>query len=384
MYLIPSDKVGSKLLNFGETSGLLPLGPEFSITVKPLRGEGLMEIFSRLATALADTDTALVNLIVFGPVNVFPAADEAMRRVFGAIDWPVTWVEGAPDDGQIISGIQAFAFSAGQVHPITAHGKTVGCVFEEDGLRHCLLGGLGPNLRATDRSDEFRQTMTNLEHALASAGFAMGDIVRTWFYLDDLLSWYGDFNRARTEVYSKIQFRTGSLPASTGISGTNPSGSSLVVGAWAMQPVDPSTRIMEVPSPLQCPAPAYGSSFSRAMEISTPRGRRLLISGTASIEPGGKTIWPDSAEKQIELTMEVVEVILASRGFGFPDVTRATAYFKNIADAAKFEEWQSRYCLRTLPVINTQCGICRDDLLFELEADAWASSPAPDPHSKAL
>jgi hypothetical protein len=69
--------------------------------------------------------------------------------------------------------------------------------------------------------------------------------------------------------------------------------------------------------------------------------------------------------------MEVVEKILASRGFGFLDITRATAYFKNRADIPAFAEWCAARNLRSLPAIAAQCGICRGDLLFELEADAW-------------
>ena len=97
-----------------------------------------------LALALKDADATLVNLMIFGSVSAHPAADEAMRRVFGRIDWPVTWVEGAAYDDHPIAGMQAFAFSAGRVTPITLNGHVAGSVFEEDGIRHCLLGGLGP------------------------------------------------------------------------------------------------------------------------------------------------------------------------------------------------------------------------------------------------
>jgi enamine deaminase RidA (YjgF/YER057c/UK114 family) len=349
---------------------------EFSFAVKPLAGEGMMEMFSRLALALKDEDTTMINLMVFGSVKAHAAAEEAMRRVFGRIDWPVTWVEGAACDDHPIAGMQAFAFGAGPVTPITLNGHVVGSVFEEDGIRHCLLGGLGPDLCSASPPDQLRQTLGNLESALQIAGFSLGDVVRTWFYLDDLLSWYRAFNDARTQAYSRITFRTGSLPASTGISGRNPAGSALVAGAWAMQPLHPSAQIAEVASPLQCPAPAYGSSFSRAMEIKSLDGRRLLISGTASIEPGGRTVWPGDVGQQINLTMEVVEAILTSRGFKLSDITRATAYFKNRADIALFEAWRADRGDRSLPVIAAQCGICRDDLLFELEADAWNSTPA--------
>jgi enamine deaminase RidA (YjgF/YER057c/UK114 family) len=348
---------------------------EFSFAVKPLPGEGMMEMFSRLLLALKDADTTLVNLMIFGSISAHPAAAEAMRRVFGRMDWPVTWVEGAACDGHPIAGIQAIAFSAGRVTPITLNGRVAGSVFEEGGIRHCLLGGLGPDLSSASRPDQLRQTLGNLGTALEQAGFSLGDVVRTWFHLDDLLSWYGAFNKARTQAYSRIQFRTGSLPASTGVSGRNPAGTALVAGAWAMQPLHASAQIAEVASPLQCPAPAYGSSFSRAMEISSLHGRRLLISGTASIAPGGQTLWQGNLSRQMDQTMEVVEAILASRGFGFSDITRATAYFKNRADIPAFAAWCAARDLRSLPVIAAQCGICRDDLLFELEADAWNPTP---------
>ena len=111
-----------------------------------------------------------------------------MRQVFGEIRWPVTWVEGAACDDHPIAGIHAFAFSAGRVNPVTLHGRVVGSVFDEGAIRHCLLGGLGPDSLSASRPDQFRQTLANLQNALAQAGFSLGDVVRTWFYLEDLLT----------------------------------------------------------------------------------------------------------------------------------------------------------------------------------------------------
>jgi enamine deaminase RidA (YjgF/YER057c/UK114 family) len=127
---------------------------------------------------------------------------------------------------------------------------------------------------------------------------------------------------------------------------------------------------------MQCPAVAYGSSFSRAAEVLSPQGRRLLISGTASIAPDGRTLWAGDLRRQIDLSMEVVESILASRGCAFSDITRATAYFKDRAGMPEFAAWRAGGELRSFPVVVAQSGICRDDLLFELEADAWKGSPA--------
>ena len=112
------------------------------------------------------------------------------------------------------------------------------------------------------------------------------------------------------------------------------------------------------------------------MEISSSQGRRVLISGTASIAPGGQTLWPGNFRQQIRHTMEVVEIILASRGFQFADITRATAYLKDRSGLPEWAAWCAGRNLQSMPAVATQCGICRDDLLFELEADAWKPSPA--------
>jgi enamine deaminase RidA (YjgF/YER057c/UK114 family) len=138
--------------------------------------------------------------------------------------------------------------------------------------------------------------------------------------------------------------------------------------------VERNSYAEEVASPLQCPAPAYGSSFSRAMEISTNGGRQLFISGTASIAPGGKTRWVGDVRKQVGLTMDVIEAILRSRRFLLEDLSRATAYFRRAADASVFAEWLAARQLSHLPVVSAECDVCRDDLLFELEAEAMAET----------
>jgi enamine deaminase RidA (YjgF/YER057c/UK114 family) len=110
------------------------------------------------------------------------------------------------------------------------------------------------------------------------------------------------------------------------------------------------------------------------MEISSSSGRRLFISGTASIAPEGQTLWPENAAKQVDLSMQVVDGILRSRGFKFADLTRATAYFKNASDVPAFAAWCSANRLPQSIVVPALCDICRDDLLFELEAEAWRSA----------
>ena len=341
---------------------------EFNLTLRPLAGESMDELFHRLARTLQGA--TILKLMVFGATAASPAATAAMQRTFGHVDWPVSWMEGNAGQARPIAGLQAFALTSDDVDRIWIDGHVVGTVFHDELARHCLLGGVVPSRRFPSRADQAKHTLVQLDADLAQAGFALADIVRTWFYLEDILSWYDEFNRVRTEIYQGIPFRTGSLPASTGIGARNPRGTALILGARASQPLPAAATAEEIGSPRQGPAPAYGSSFSRAMEIPTSSGRLLTISGTASIAAAGEILWPGDLDKQIALTMETVGAILQSRGLTFGEVTRAVAYFKHPADVPVFTNWCATHGLAEFPVIPVPATLCRAELRFELEADA--------------
>lgn len=342
----------------------------FVLSIAPRPGEGVSSVVGRFAEALRERQAKVLKLLVFAPSDVKREFDDELRRQFRTLDWPVTWVQGGRCNGARIAGLQAFAATGADVRRIFLRGRIVGSVYEDGAARYCLLGGIGPSKTALPRFVQAWQVFDNLGAALAEAGFGLMDVVRTWFYNEDLLDWYQDFNRVRTALYEKTPFCSGSLPASTGISAHNPDGAALVAGALAFQPLHPLARAVEVGSPLQCPAPAYGSAFSRAAEIVSLQGRSLMVSGTASIAADGSSAWVGDAPRQVAHTMEVVDAILRSRGFAFADVTRAVAYFKHPDDAPAFDAWCASKGLEAMPVIRTHCGICRDDLLFEIELDA--------------
>jgi enamine deaminase RidA (YjgF/YER057c/UK114 family) len=347
---------------------------EFVITEQMRPGETLTDTFQRLADELAAAEAVLLSLMVYGAIAAREVIEAAMRTSLGATEWPVTWVDSGSCDGLPLAGVQAFAVSGRPVTRVRLGRQIVGSVYEDGGARHCLLGGIGSTARSTLRSAQAQQALGNLEWALDNAGFALSDVIRTWFYNDEILAWYDEFNRVRSAHYSGVKWRTGSLPASTGIGARNSLGGALVIAGWAMQPLEPSARATEIGSPLQCPAPQYGSAFSRAMELRSGGWRRLLVSGTASIHPGGATAWVGNAKKQVDLTMEVIAAILFSRGLGFEDVTRATAYFQHPLFKAYFDSWCTAQQLEQLPVVAIRADVCRPDLLFELELDACVAA----------
>jgi enamine deaminase RidA (YjgF/YER057c/UK114 family) len=344
-------------------------GPNLSFTVTPQLGESLFHLCERIAQQVHHQAATPLQLLAFGNTDASDATLDTLKKIFGRLDWPVTWVEGAACDGNPVAGIQIHAHT-GDVERLTFNGRVVGSVFTDGGARQCVIGGLTPADNTLSRPEQTRRTIVDLQAILTQAGFDFTDLVRTWFYLDNILAWYDDFNQARTQIYSGVKFRTGSMPASTGIGAKNPDGTALTLAAWAFRPLEKDAYATEIASPLQCPAPAYGSSFSRAMEISSNAGRRLFISGTASIAPGGKTLWIGDVHKQVDQTMQVVDEILCSRGFTLANLSRATAYFRHAAGAVALEKWLATHQLTQMPVVSAHCDICRDNLLFELEAEA--------------
>ena len=364
MSLLVSNPASLPLAERQSESGL-----QTSFTFTPKPRESIPDLCQRLARQLREQDATPLHLLAFGNIHASAATTTALQNNFGCVNWPVTWVEGAACDGSPLAGLQVHAFT-GDVERIESNGRVVGSVFTEGGARQCFVGGLSPADKLLSRAEQTRQTLESLQTILAQAGFVLADTVRTWFFLENILSWYDDFNQARTKIYYGVKFRTGSLPASTGVGAKNPAGAALALMALAFQSPEKKSHAQEVASPLQCHAPAYGSSFSRGMELPTDTGRRLHISGTASIAPGGKTLWVGDVRKQIKLTMDVVEAILRARRFTLADFTRATAYFRHAGDAGIFAEWLVANHLADMPVVSTQCDVCRDNLLFELEAEA--------------
>lgn len=328
-------------------------------------------LLHRVAATLAESAEQPLMVMLFGRNDATAGAARILAGIPGGADWPLLVAEGEPCHDGPMAGAQVFTLPATTgVQHVRIGNRIVGSVFEDGEARHCLLAGIGPLNSGLTEGTQANETFSILGGALKVAGFAFADIVRTWFYNRDILEWYDDFNRVRSAFYRYHPFRTGSLPASTGIEGSNPAGTALTVAAWAVQPLSGSAVIRELASPLQCPAPAYGSAFSRAMEITSGGRTRLLVSGTASIAPGGASIWPGDPARQVAQTMEVIGAILRSRDLDFSEVVRASAYFKHIADLPHFESWLRAHDLATLPFVPMHCDVCRDDLLFELELDA--------------
>ena len=236
--------------------------------------------------------------------------------------------------------------------------------------------GILPPRLDRSRAEQTTELFEEMERTLALYGMTFANVVRTWFYNDDINGWYAEFNAARTRFFeSRGVFET-FLPASTGIGHANPFGAALVAGFFAMRPKDPSAGAEIVKSPLQADAMTYRSSFSRAAETHSASGRRLFVSGTASILPGSSAVaYPGDYDRQVACAMRAALAIVESRGMTVRDVTRAIAYLRDDASRDAWRRWRQAQGLPATFATELSAEVCRPDWLFEIELDACRRFP---------
>ena len=306
-------------------------------------------------------------------------ADEFLKCTVEAahgITWPILWLEGEPLGRSGVAGVHAFAVSDTEVRWLFSDGRPVASVFSDGYARHCILGDINPSCETEPRVEQADEIFDLIAQHLSRSRMEWKNVARTWLYLDRILDWYGDFNFVRKDAFDRFELYSQSMPASTGIGASNLSEAAVTAGAWAVAPLRSEARVEQVVSPLQCSARDYGSCFSRAVEIVCPDLRRLMVSGTASISREGVTEHCGDVWQQMQRSFEVVDAILDSRAMGWRNVSRATAYLRRVQDAAVCEEFLAARRLN-VPIIMTRADVCRDDLLFEIELDALASSARP-------
>jgi len=351
-----------------------PSHKEYFVTAA--RGVAFPHPFAELAAWLRAEGANVLSMDILGISHRSEDIRRAFQESLGVPACPLLWADDGATETQRLGGVQVWAISGLPVETLCRDGLPIGAVFEDADARYCRLSGVLPDDVSASPAEQAVSVFETMGEALADVGLDFSHVVRTWFYNQTITSWYKEFNEVRDRFFRQWGVFDGLVPASTGVGGHNSAGAALVAGALAVAPKNEVPRGIALPSPLQCPALEYGSSFSRAVELAYPDYRRVFISGTASISPDGESVYLGDVDGQVACTMEVGGAILESRGMSWADTTRAIAYFKNAADAPVFARYARRYGLPDLPVLIMPNDICRDDLLFEIELEAAAVGAA--------
>jgi enamine deaminase RidA (YjgF/YER057c/UK114 family) len=237
------------------------------------------------------------------------------------------------------------------------------------------VGRRAGNRLAAGPAEEAAAAIVSAEDLLAREGFSFRDVTRTWFYLRDILDWYGPFNAVRNAAFRRMGLAGAGggapIPASTGIEGRNHRGGWCALDLLAMRPRNGGRLdVKRLHSRKQNEATEYGSAFARALEVRLGDARYVFVSGTASIDDQGRTAHVGDFDRQARHTVEAVEALIESAGGSLADVAQATVFLANPSDARSFERMVAKTRLEGAPLVTTVADVCRPDLLFELDATA--------------
>jgi len=339
------------------------------------------EAYTALDAALTAQNAFPLQERAFAQLRAVPCLVKGRARAVGSRErWavPPTYVEGAPATDESFAGIHVLAARGESSHLVRERGHVLGRVVNTASARMLGLGDVGrstaghlPNGRLEDAAASIAATVTLLDRE----GLSVRDVTRTWFYLRDILDWYGGFNAVRNAAFRELGLvganGNGKLPASTGIGGRNPRGGWCTLDLIASRGRDGEAFSMErLHSRRQNEATEYGSAFARGMALTLGACRYIFVSGTASIDDRGATVHVGDFDAQMEQTLGAMSAVLEDAGAGLGDLEQATSFLKNPEHRRSYERLMRRAGLSELPALTTVADVCRDDLLFEMDATA--------------
>ncbi|MFZ4857843.1 MAG: hypothetical protein ACOYL3_15740 [Desulfuromonadaceae bacterium] len=211
-----------------------------------------------------------------------------------------------------------------------------------------------------------RATINSGFDCLQRQGFQPSDLVRTWFYFQDVLRDYVVFNEVRKEIFIDQQLTR--LPASTGIQGGSVTGELVTMGLLAFSGLN--LVCSAVSNPVQCEASSYGPMFSRAILTEGAGPRQLIVSGMAAIDVAGRTTHVGDPLAQVDDTLARAAQLLEANHLSWSQVVAGVVYLSPTCYAEILVYLESTVVV-LLPVAYSIADVCRPDLLFEIEFTAF-------------
>ncbi len=370
------------------------------------------ESYTQIAEVLREHQLKIVHERIFGSLSAEPSVMAARHRALHSHDIPpdnpVTYIQGNPPWGEGLAGAIIHAVAAEKVWTVRDGNIPCGRGWRRNGYTYLMLqdlqgingrsrsshlsnevnaphlplkvrggeGGVTSSLPGPARPLQTRRMLDRAERILRENGASYRDVVRTWFYVSDILDWYAAFNKVRNEKYGEFGIMPGPgdrdllLPASTGIRGDTPSGAAAtmdliaIVGEAGNRP-----DVKQLTNTTQLDAFRYGSAFSRGALIQEPDVSLIEVSGTAAIDQRGKSQFPGDIRGQINFTIDKIEKLIGKEGAGLKDVAAATIFVKRPEYAGIFWEMARERGLEEFPALCVVADVCRDELLFEIDGE---------------
>jgi enamine deaminase RidA (YjgF/YER057c/UK114 family) len=358
-------------------------------------GSAAQAAYRKIAKILQDQGLAILQERLFGSLtaraSVLAARNAALSAASISPEGPVTYIQGQPPWGDGLAGVIIQAVRGrhhqDRVWTIRDQGQSVGRGWRQGDATFLVLQnlqGLAPNGNGANAPPhQARRLIQRAARLLAAQGASYRDVVRTWFYLSDILAWYPEFNQARSAVYRELGLlpnngdRPRRLPASTGICGeVFPAAAGVLDLLAVVGPRESRPQVRQLSSPAQPDALTYGSAFSRGALIRQPEISMIQVSGTAAIDGQGRSLYPGDVRGQIDCTFDKIAALLAQEGASLTDIAAACVFVKRPEDAQVYQERAAARGLENLPAVIMVADVCRRELLFEIDAEVAFNPPA--------
>lgn len=345
--------------------------------------------FAEIDAFLESSNAEIVQERLYGSCEVHREALEGRAeglspQRFEDLPEP-TYVEGQPTWGTGFAGAHVLAAVRGglpscSVSTLRHEGRACGRILHRFAADFLFLYDAGRTLGINPSLPRAQQAQAAIEGAtslLERENLDLSNVIRTWFYLDDILDWYEEFNEQRNRIYAEANlFGFGDknrLPASTGIEGKSPTGLACTLDLMAIRSRrDGYPEICRLSNPLQNEAFHYGSAFSRGAYVREQCLTHVYVSGTAAVDEEGKSLDPSDMDAQVERTIVNVRQLLSQVGLAWPHLRHTTMFFKPGVDSASYGRVVRRLNLAEIPAVSVIANVCRPDLLFEIDGDAAA------------
>jgi enamine deaminase RidA (YjgF/YER057c/UK114 family) len=129
------------------------------------------------------------------------------------------------------------------------------------------------------------------------------------------------------------------------------------------------SKVVQLSSPGQPDAVTYGSAFSRGALIRQPDVSLIQVSGTAAIDERGASLYPGDVRAQIDCTFDKLAALIGPEGASLNDIAAASVFVKRPEDALVYHERAAARGLQNLPAVIMVADVCREELLFEMDAE---------------
>lgn len=221
-----------------------------------------------------------------------------------------------------------------------------------------------------DGEKQTRTIFAKLSDALHKQGMTIrNNMVRTWIFVRDADNHYKDMVKARREYFETIGLTAKTrYIASTGIEGKMAESNTLVhLDALSVQNIqeDQIVRMMALENLSN--TIDYGVTFERGFRIRYGDRSHIYISGTASIDAKGNTLYLSDIRKQTERTLDNIDALLKPQGAAMGDMKYLIVYLRNPKHWSHIQDILMRRIPDSVAVIPVQAPVCRPNWLVEIE-----------------